>query len=477
MKFPVANQSSFLKNFYSLLNNCNMKKIFLVMMMLTVVFISCKKDSGSSQDLNSPQTAAKELQGHLKQTKTYSANVAIQWLNMQLNMIRVPLAAGAVSEAADRCLAYCGIALYESVVGGMPSYQSLDGQLNQFSGLPKTEPGLAYHWAASANAALAYMNLHLFPNASAANISAMHNLEAALEAQYADEVDVTTLQRSIEFGRAVAQIVYNYALSDGTSTMPAPGTYVLPVGPGLWEKTPPNLAGPVNPFAGQRRIMVPGSYEGATPAPPPAYSTVPGSAFYEMAKEVYDRSLTLTHDDTATALYHRDAPGYPGGGSLVAFLSQIFQQANCSLDLAALAYAKVGIADNDALRFCFVQKYAVNLVRPITYIRNVLGHSTWNALFPTPGHPEFPSAHSTNGGLITVMLNSVFGENFSFRLNHYDYLNLPARNYASFEALGREMSNSRPLGGIHYQASCDKGFLMGEKIATNILGIVKFLKE
>jgi hypothetical protein len=70
MKFPVANQSSFLKNFYSLLNNCNMKKIFLVMMMLTVVFISCKKDSGSSQDLNSPQTAAKELQGHLKQTKT-----------------------------------------------------------------------------------------------------------------------------------------------------------------------------------------------------------------------------------------------------------------------------------------------------------------------------------------------------------------------------------------------------------------------
>jgi hypothetical protein len=392
-------------------------------------------------------------------------------------MIRVPLAAGAVAEAADRCLAYCGIALYESVVGGMPAYRSLGGQLTQLPAMPETEPGLAYHWAASANAALAYMNRHLFPNASTANISAMNNLEATLQAQYAGDVDAVTLQRSIDYGQAVAAIVYNWSLSDGTATMPAASTYVLPVGPGLWEKTPPNSAGPVNPFAGLRRVMVPGSYEGATPAPPPTYSTDPGSAFYAMAKEVYDRSLTLTHEDSATALYHRDAPGYPGGGTLVAFLSQIFTQASSSLDLAALAYAKIGIADNDALRFCFIQKYAVNLVRPITYIRTVLGHPAWNALFPTPGHPEFPSAHSTNGGLITVMLTSVFGENFSFRLNHYDYLNLPARNYASFEALGRELSNSRPLGGIHYQASCDKGFLMGEKIATNILGIVKFLKE
>ena len=141
----------------------------------------------------------------------------------------------------------------------MPAYQSLDGQLYQLSGMPVTEPGLAYHWAASANAALAYMNRHLFPNASAANILAMNNLEAALQAQYAGEVDAITLQRSIDHGRAVAQIVYNYALSDGTASMPAASTYVLPVGPGLWEKTPPNSAGPVNPFAGQRRVMVPGS--------------------------------------------------------------------------------------------------------------------------------------------------------------------------------------------------------------------------
>ncbi|MEO7396999.1 MAG: hypothetical protein ABIW84_00390 [Ilumatobacteraceae bacterium] len=77
---------------------------------------------------------------------------------MQLDMLRVPLAPGAKSQAADRALAYCGIAAYEAVVPGMPAYQSLTGQLNSFPAMPVAEPGKAYHWAASANAALAEMN-------------------------------------------------------------------------------------------------------------------------------------------------------------------------------------------------------------------------------------------------------------------------------------------------------------------------------
>ena len=43
-----------------------------------------------------------------------------------------------------------------------------------------------------------------------------------------------------------------------------------------------------------------------------------------------------------------------------------------------------------------------------------MGHTTWNALFNTPGHPEFPSAHALNGGVISVMLTDVLGENFKY---------------------------------------------------------------
>ena len=151
----------------------------------------------------------------------------------------------------------------------------------------------------------------------------------------------------------------------------------------------------------------------------------------------------------------------------------------------ALAYCGIalyeavepGMGSNDAGTIGFIKKYQVNLVRPITYIRNVMGHTSWNALFNTPGHPEFPSAHALNGGVISVMLTDVLGENFELTLDHYNYLGLPARHYASFDALGKEMGDSRVFGGIHYQASCDKGFWLGKKVSQNILSKVKFLKE
>ena len=117
------------------------------------------------------------------------------------------------------------------------------------------------------------------------------------------------------------------------------------------------------------------------------------------------------------------------------------------------------------------------MLRPITYIRNVMGHTTWSALFNTPGHPEFPSAHAVNGTAIATMLTDVLGENFHFTLNTYDYLGLPARSYNSFFEMSKEMSDSRVFGGIHYQASCDKGQWLGHKVSQNILSKVKFLKD
>ncbi|MEO6220614.1 MAG: hypothetical protein ABIO81_09320 [Ginsengibacter sp.] len=43
--------------------------------------------------------------------------------------------------------------------------------------------------------------------------------------------------------------------------------------------------------------------------------------------------------------------------------------------------------------------------------------------------------------------------------------------------MGKEMSDSRVFGGIHYQASCDKGIEQGKKVAQNILRKVKFLSK
>jgi hypothetical protein len=454
-----------------------MKKIPLAFIVLVVLLFSCQKNIDKPVIQKEIQTSpnTNNQNGHLQQTKTFSADVVTRWLNMQLDMLRVPLAPGTGSQAADRCQAYCGIATYESVVPGMPAYQTLTGQLNGFPEMPSTEPGKAYHWAASANAALAEMNRKLFPTTSAANKTAIDNLENTLNATYATEVDAATLQRSIAFGKEVATRVFAWAATDGSANVNPP--YVPPVGPGLWASTAPNFPAAVNPYAYQRRLMVQDVTNGTTLEPPPAYSTDPASPFYLMVKDVYDRSQVLTPEQTAMAIYHRDAPGYPGGGQFVAILSQVIQKAGVMLDIAALAYAKQGIIVHEATIILFTQKYSYNLVRPITYIRSVMGQPGWLGLFNTPGHPEFPAGHAVTGATVAGALTDVFGDNFQFDNHTYDYLGLPARHYNSFNDMAIEMANSRVYGGIHYQATCDKSRWLGSKVAQNVLGKVKFLKD
>lgn len=466
-----------------------MKKISIAAIILLFLF-SCQKNISTEKQPVREEipTSANTDNGHLQQTKTFSSDVITRWLNQQLEMLRVPLAPGTGSQGADRAMAYCGIVAYESVVPGMPAYQSLANQLIDFPDIPATEPGKAYHWTASANAALAEMNRRLFPTTSAANKTAIDNLENSLKAGYANEVDASTLDRSIAFGKEVATRVFAWAATDGSANVNPP--YIPEpqfIGPAFWVQslgvnnslvtTPPNNPQAALPYAYQRRRMVPGVENGAVIAPPPAYSTDPSSPFYLMVKDVYDRSQTLTPEQTAMAIYHRDAPGYPGGGQFVAILSQVIDKADVMLDVAALAYAKTGIAMFDGTTILFKEKYSINLVRPINYIRDVFGYTTWTGLFNTPGHPEFPSGHAMTSAVVAGALTSVFGDNFEFDNHTYDYLNLPSRHYNSFAAMAQEMSDSRVFAGIHYQATCDKSLWLGEKVTQNVLSTVKFLKD
>lgn len=407
-----------------------------------------------------------------KGTEVYSSELVIKWLDIQARMLRVPLPADIKSQASDRAQAYSGIALYEAVLNGMPTHHTLQGQLTDFPAMPLIESGQLYHWAASGNAALAEINRKLFPGASAANKASIDSLEIALHASFASDEDAAVLQRSADFGKAVATKVFEWALTDGSANTNPP--YVPSGTPGTWVSTPPNMPAATNPYASQRRLLVPGVAEGTTLSPPPAYSEEVGSEFYNMVKNVYDKSLVLTPEQTAMAIYHRDVPGYPGGGHFIPILSQVLVKASPKLDVAALAYVKVGIAQSDATVICFTNKYSFNVVRPITYIRNVMKHDTWNALFNTPGHPEFPAAHATISAAVAEALTDVLGDNFAFTLNTYKYLGLPDRSYTSFRAMSKEMSDSRVFGGIHYQPSCDKGVELGKKVTANVLLKVKF---
>jgi hypothetical protein len=448
-------------------------QVFLLIFSISLINFSCNKELNQKQ-LDDQLTATARNSppnGHLQQTKTFSSNFVVSWINRQLQMVKIPLPPGTAGQALDRCQAYCGIALYESVVPGMPAYQSLYRQLTDFPEMPSTEPGKAYHWAASANAALAEMNRKLFPLTADANKIAMTNLENSWQAIYANETDAATLQRSIAFGKEVATRVFEWAKNDGSANInPA---YVPPVGEGLW--VPTAATPPVGPYTYQRRKMVPGVANGTELDPPPPFSTTPGSPFYNMVKEVYDASHSLNDDKKALVNYFKDVPGYSPGGTYVALMAQAIENTKQTLDMAALTYVKVGLAQHDATIVLFTNKYKYNLIRPVTYIKAYIDPA-YSTYIPTPNHPEFPSGHSTTGGAVLGVMSSIFGEDFHITLHTYDGT-YPSRSYTSFIQMLKEISASRIYSGLHYQATLDKSEAQGNKVAHNILNTIKFLKE
>ncbi|HET6723697.1 MAG TPA: hypothetical protein VFH07_13155, partial [Chitinophagaceae bacterium] len=321
-------------------------KWILIMSTCIFIFSACQRqiDKPVAQEEIATASNSNNGHGHLQQTKTYSSEVVYKWIDMQLRLMQTssPFIGGL---PVSRVFGYSGIALYESVVPGMPAYQSLSGQLNQFPNMPKTSPGFAYHWPSNANAAIAAMTRSLFPTASAAGKVSIDSLENALNNEYKSSVKIEVWQRSVDFGKSVAQLVFDWAKTDGADHANDP--YTPPVGPGLWERTAPAFAAAFAPYWKNNRQLVVGSFDGADPPPPPAYSTDPSSDFYKMVKEVYDISQTLTPEQRAIGLYYRDNPGF-GGGHYMSILNIVLRQENAMLDVSALAFAKAGIVSVDA---------------------------------------------------------------------------------------------------------------------------------
>src|SRR5262252_694687 len=124
------------------------QSLFFLLMLCMISLVSCKKEIKTNDQSDQLKAANADPHGHLKQTNTFSSEVAIDWINMQIRLMR---ASGLGNTLLIRPYAYSGIALYESVVPGMPAFQSVASQLNGLSGLPETDHGFAYHWPSSAN--------------------------------------------------------------------------------------------------------------------------------------------------------------------------------------------------------------------------------------------------------------------------------------------------------------------------------------
>jgi hypothetical protein len=417
------------------------------------------------------------------ETGTYPAYVATEWFKLMVQLTKK--SPGFSPPVAARAFGYAGVTLYESVVAGMPGYQSLSGQLNAMPAMPQPPavaqlPGGQLEWPVVANAALAEIARNLFPTITDAPLRLINELEEELDAELSLHLSSAAHAASQAYGRSVANAVFAWSQSDGghegymRNVAPA---YTQPTGAGLWAPTPPDYAPPLQPTWGENRPLTPVGNAPCAAPPPPDYSTDPDSAFYAEAREVYDTVRRLTDEQEEIALFWSDDAGAtatPPGHSL-SIATQLLVQEESTLAVAALLYARLGIALNDAFITCWQAKYAYNVVRPITYIQTVIDPN-WNEPEPTdpvrtPNFPEYTSGHSVASRAAAEILTATFGESFRFTdVTHVDR-GIAPRTYSSFYAAADEAAISRLYGGIHYRSAIEQGLAQGACVGRRVLAL------
>lgn len=405
---------------------------------------------------------------HVPEIKKYPSDVANAWMQLQIKLTRST--PGYNSVVSDRSFGYAGITLYESIYPGIPGGLSLLSQIGGTSVVPAKSQD-AYFWPASLNAAMAFITKQFFESTSAANMVTIDSLENAYTTQFQSEADANKINDAKAYGLQVANSIFEWSKTDGGHQAYkniVDASYVPPTGPGLWIPTPPAFAPPVHPHWGSNRSFIANSASLTQPGPPLPYSEDSKSPFYEMVSELYTISLSLTHEDSTIAKFWGDQPGnlnVPAHATNI--LTQLIVLNKTDLYEAATAYALHGIAMNDASISVFKTKYTYNLIRPISYIRNVMQHATWNSVLPTPPHPEYSAAHAVVSAASATVLERIFGMNYKFTDHSYDDT-YGTRSFNSFEDYAAEAGHSRLLAGIHYGPSITTGLTQGKKIGAMV---------
>ncbi|MRS60867.1 vanadium-dependent haloperoxidase [Larkinella terrae] len=441
------------------------------MIFISVFFLielnSCQKKA--DDDAVTPQS---------KTADQYSADVALRWSGMQLYLLRNTT--GFSPPVASRSLGYAGLALYESVVPGLPSQRTLAGQLNGLTDLPKIDPKIEYYWPASANAAEAQILRQLYANTSDANKAKIDSLEKLTLAEFKKEtVSAEVLDRSAVFGKQIADAIFEWSKTDGGHegyNRNYPADFKVPVFNGSWQTTENGRKIPMQPYWGKNRLFVVGN--STLPLPKPlAVSADVKSQYFAQYLEVYTKNKSLTQTEKEISIWWADDPSEtftpPGHSYNLARIT--IQTAKADLGKAAETLARTGIAVADGFTICWKLKFAYNNERPYTFVRRTIDPA-WIPFWPAPPFPGYSSGHATQSAAAATVLADLYGETFSFTDDSHvsrvrdvkRNTDFKARNFTTFWAAAEESAYSRYLGGIHTRQDNETGLSVGKEIGKNV---------
>lgn len=440
-----------------------------------------------------------------------------EWMRNYYGLVRAERISPPV---ASRVLAYASVALYEGLATATPGMQSLAGRLNGLDSIPRPDAAQRYDPVIVAIAAERTVLDSLFVEALPETRAALATLSDSLEnARLQLDGPMKVRESSRELGVRIGAAVLAWAATDGfDSTRTRPFKPVA--GAQYWindsrgdEYTTQNLNAVsdfvslknpaatlqggaaseralmvTRPKAGDIRTLKAANPAGATepwwgtlrpfalktanectlPEAAP-WSTSPQSSFYEEARRVYDVSRSLTEEQRQTALYWADNAGQTGTpvGHWLSIGSQLVQQLSLDAPQAAEMFVLMTLAQADAFIAVWHEKYRLNLIRPVTYIRRYIDPK-WTPLIPTPPFPEYPSGHSGQSAaaakVLTELLGAVaFDDSTNLSIGHQP------RRFNSFQEAADQAAMSRFFAGVHFPMGNDGGKVLGRCVGEKVL--------
>jgi hypothetical protein len=452
-----------------------MKKIFRPLSFFLILFLQIFFPLFSSNQISENQIISRDIA--LKWAK-----ITLEFINAQPNKTPTFI---------SRTLAYAGIVMYESVVHSSREYQSIAPELNGLGSLPKPEDGKKYDWEIVLNAGQSKIIRMLWqPLKSEHNriagrltISKLDSLEIAILRERECFVDDTaTVNRSIKYGKQIAESIYQWSMTDGGHEMNFKNfdpNYKYPKGKGFWippRKGQSPILMPLHPYWGKNRTFLKVNDELPIAQMIP-YSNDSTSACYQQFKQIYQIQQHLTQEQKEIANWWGDDPAFttapPGHSYQLAMI--LLKTKNFDLGFAAMVFAKVGIACAESFINCWKNKYTYHSERPAEYIKANIDKN-FVQYWPEPPFPGFPSGHSTQMSATSEVLIGVFGNKVHVEDNMYqgrakdevrkvEYKN---RSFNKISDIAEECGISRLYGGIHTMQDNLVGLEEGKKIGQNI---------
>ncbi|NOJ49068.1 vanadium-dependent haloperoxidase [Bradyrhizobium archetypum] len=301
------------------------------------------------------------------------------------------------------------------------------------------------------------------------------DLDTALAASLGGIAENQAKAKGIEIGKQAAAGVLAMRENDGSNT---PEDYRPATTAGVYVPTTipiESTSAKVRPFA-----LVSASQFRAPP--PPALTSETWTRDLNEIREI-GRSVSTKRSAEQTTIARFWF--FTGPRTYNAIVRQIATNRKMDLVDCARLYALTSIATADAFIAVFDAKYAYNLWRPITAIRNAditsnpatPREAAWQPLGTTPMHPEYPCAHCIVSSAVATVLQNVVGDEVGEIALTSPMAAGVTRNWTRLQDYSDEVSNARIYAGFHYRFSTEAGKEMGRKIgeltaATQMRGAV-----